>query len=165
MRTRAGLLALVVAAAVAVLALAAVPAGAAVKFKFFQKGESSSLTDSSGNPITDPNVAPKAGDKFVVTDRDFVGNHKHHAKRYSATDHLACTFTSATEAVCDGQFAIRGSMLLAENVNVNLDFSKPTIVVPITGGTGVFHRVKGGSVTSTAVGDTGTSDVTISVHG
>lgn len=165
MRIRMGRLAVLVAAVVAVLALAAAPAGAATKFKFFQKPESQSFTDSSGNPITDPNHEPVAGDKLTLTDRDFVGNHKHHARRYTATDHLACTFTTATAAVCNGQFAFGGSLLLAENVNVNFDFSKPTVIVPITGGVGAFQHVKGGSVTSTTVGNTSNSDVTITVHG
>jgi hypothetical protein len=163
MRTRIGRLVLVVAAAAAVLALATASAGAATKLKFFQKGESQSLTDSSGHPITDPNAMPAAGDRIDLTDRDFVGNHKRHAKHYTATDHLVCTFTTATEALCNGQFAIGGSLLLAEDVNVNLDFSKPTIVVPITGGTGVFQHVKG-TVTSTQL-KSGASDVVISLHG
>ncbi len=164
MRTRTGRLVLVVAAAVAALALAAASAGAATKIKFFQKGESASLTDSSGHPVTDPNATPTTGDKIDLTDRDFVGNHKRHAKRYTATDHLSCTFTAPTTALCNGQFAIGGSLLLAEDVTVNLDFSKPTIVVPITGGTGVFQHVKG-TVTTKQVGSSGDSDVTISLHG
>lgn len=164
MKTRMGRLVLVGAAALAAFAFAAASAGAATKIKFFQKGESASLTDSSGHPVTDPNATPTTGDKLDLTDRDFVGNHKRHAKRYTATDHLSCTFTAATTALCNGQFAIGGSLLLAEDVTVNLDFSKPTIVVPITGGTGVFQHVKG-TVTSKQVGSNGDSDVTISLHG
>jgi hypothetical protein len=163
MRTRPGRLILFVTAAATVLALTAAPAGAATKLKFFEKSESVSLTDSAGRPIADPNAAPAAGDTLEVTNRDFVGNHKHHAKRFTVTDHLRCTFTSASEAVCNGQFAIGGSMLLAENATVKLDFTTPTVVVPITGGTGVYEHAKG-TVTSNNIGNTGNADVTISLH-
>jgi hypothetical protein len=163
MRTRPARLTLFVTAAAAVLALAAAPAGAATKLKFFEKGESASLTDATGKQIGDPNAVPAAGDTLDISSRDFVGNHKHHAKHFTVTDHLRCTFTTASTAVCNGQFAIGGSMLLAENVNVNLDFTTPKVVVPITGGTGVYEHAKG-TVTSINIGNTGNSDVTITLH-
>ena len=160
MRTRAGLLALTVA--IGALALTALPVGAAsVKLKFFQQAESTTLFDTAGHVITDPNHVPVAGEKLDLTDRDFVGNHKKHAKHYTATDHLRCTFTAATTALCSGSVAIGGSMLLADDVNV--DFSKQPLVINGTGGTGIYKKLKG-SLTIKPIPHTQNADIVITLH-
>ena len=157
-------LALAGIAALLASCLAVAPASAAKKLRFFSKQVSSSLTDASGNPITNPNTPPAAGDRFVVTDLDYVGNHRHHAKRWTASDHFACTFTTPPAAICSGQIAIAGSMLFSDNVP--LDFANPsaTVTVPITGGTGRYRGAKG-TVTSVSVGKTNNSNLTITLTG
>jgi hypothetical protein len=154
-------LALATAAVVAALAIAAIPATAAKKvtLRFFSQVESGKVTDTSGNPV---NGAPKVGDVLSATDRDFVGNHKHHAKRYTVTDHLVCTFTVLpSTALCGGEFAIGGSMLLVEHATFDLGSSKLTF--PITGGTGRYKGMTGTGV-SNNVGNGGDSDVVIKLH-
>jgi hypothetical protein len=149
------------AAVIAALGILAIPATAAkkVQLRFFSQLESAKITDSSGNPV---NGAPKVGDVLRVTDRDFVGNHRKHEKRYSATDHLVCTITALpATGVCDGQFAIGGSMLFVEHTT--LDVSGSTLNFPITGGTGRFKGMTGTGV-SKNVGNGDDSDVVIRLH-
>jgi hypothetical protein len=145
--------------AVAVFATAPADAAKQVRLKFFSQSESVKLTDPSGNPLA--NGGPAAGDRLVSTDRNFVGNHKHHAKRYTSTDHLSCTFTSAAAAVCDGQIAIGSSLVFSDRVPVNL--SEPNLTIPLTGGTGRFKGMKGTAVAKAVAGSDDT-DVVITLH-
>jgi hypothetical protein len=147
--------------------LVASSASAATTLHFFSKQVSSTLKGPNGQPLS-PNATPTVGDSFDSTDLLYVGNHKHHAKTWTASDHLVCTFTSLTgpmnaTATCDGQIAIGGSMLLAENVKLSFS-SSSTVVVPLTGGTGKFRGAHG-HVKSTAIGKTNNSDITITFSG
>jgi hypothetical protein len=153
--------ALSAAVATAALGIAAIPATAAkkVELRFFSQLESVKITDASGNPVSG---APKVGDVVSVSDRDFVGNHKRHAKRYTVTDHLVCTMTAAPlTGICNGEFAIGGSMLLVEHATLDLVSSKLTF--PITGGTGRYKGAKGTGV-STDVGSGDDSDTVIKLR-
>jgi hypothetical protein len=147
-------------------ALTAAPAGAATTLHFFQKSTLQEFVDPAGNPITSPNAPPAVGDQFIANDENYLGNHKHHAKHWTATDHLVCTITSVTgtggQATCHGEIAIGGSMLLAENVPITLNNS-PTSVVKITGGTGKFSHARG-TVTSTTIGKSNNSDMVIKLR-
>ncbi len=142
-------------------ALVAAPAGAAGKaqLKFFSHITSQSLTGASGNPLSGRD--PAAGDRIVVTDVSYAGNHKRHAKRYTSTDHLACTFTGPTTGVCDGQFAIGPSMLLTENATI--DFRQPRLTFPIAGGTGRYRGARG-TIVNTSLQGGNDSDVVISLR-
>jgi hypothetical protein len=147
--------------------LVAGSASAATTLHFYDKQVSSVFKGPNGQPLS-PNAVPTAGDSFENTDLYYVGNHKHHAKKWTASGHLVCTFTSITgpmsgTATCDGQIAIGGSMLLAENVALSFS-SSPTVVVPITGGTGKFRGAHG-HVKSTGIGNTNNSDITITYTG
>ena len=95
-------------------AVAAIPATASkrITLKYFSKVESASVTDANGNPLAGE---PTVGSHLEVTDRNYLGNHKKHERKYSSTDHLNCTFTGTNTALCDGQFAIGGSMLLVQH--------------------------------------------------
>jgi hypothetical protein len=143
------------------LALGATPASArTTTLHFFQKETTDTFSGPDGKPIPPPTstTPPAAGDRFVTTDDDYAGNHKHHAAKATATDHLVCTFTNDLgQATCDGQIAIGGSMLLAENVSV--DFAK-TSGVPLNGGTGVYKHAHG-ATTSVGIANTSNSDFTI----
>jgi hypothetical protein len=155
------------ACAAIVSLLLASSASAATTLHFFDKQVSSIFKGPGGQPLG-PGATPTVGDSFDNTDLDYVGTHKHHAKTWTASSHLVCTFTSITgpmsgTATCDGQIAIGGSMLLAENAKVSFSNS-PTVVVSITGGTGKFRGAHG-HVKSTSIGNTNNSDITITFSG
>ena len=139
-------------------AVAAIPATASKKvtLKYFSKVESATVTDANGAPLTGE---PTVGSHLEVTDRNYLGNHKKHERKYSSTDHLVCTFTGPNTALCDGQFAIGGSMLLVQHQNIT--FKDAGLTVAITGGTGKFKGMKG-TVVSTNIGDN--SDDVITLH-
>ena len=150
----------------AVLALAVVvPTASArtVTLHYFSKQTSSTFVTPQGKPLG-PNSAPAVGDINDNTDLDYVGNHKHHAKRSKASDHLRCTITGSTKnsatATCDAQIAIGGSMLLANHTKLTFSESSAPVVVSIDGGTGIYRHAHG-TVTSTSVGNN--SDLTIKV--
>lgn len=139
-----------------------------ITLHFFQKGESFKITDAAGKPVSVKAAPPAVGDIIVATDLDYVGNHRHHAKQWTASDHLRCTFesvpstpTGTATAVCDGQIAIGGSMLLADNVRANL--RQTSTDVPITGGTGRYRGYHG-RAKSTSIGNSNNADFTIVVH-
>ena len=106
------------AAVVALLvALAVSSAGAAAPHKtqtlrFFSKPASITLTTTDGTVIRKPPYPEaKPGDVLDVNSLDYVGNHRHHAKRWSISDHVRCVF-GAGAPDCEGQVAIRGSLLI-----------------------------------------------------
>lgn len=132
---------------------------------FFQKSTSSTFLAADGTPTQPPSATspPAIGERFLVTDELYVGTHTRHAKAFTATDHLACTITTDTgAATCDGQIAIGGSMLLAQNVTVNL--AGASTVVTINGGTGRYLHARG-TATSVSVGTTPNSDFTVRFTG
>ena len=111
----------------------------------------------NGEPLTGVNAPSDATENtHTVTGVDYVGNHKRHAKRATASDHLRCTLTGLTadgaKAVCDGQIAIGGSMLLVNNESLTLPDSNGPLVFRINGGTGTYRHVHG-KITATTVGN------------
>jgi hypothetical protein len=151
-------------AVAASLALTAAPASAkTTTLHFFQKETSVEFLGSDGKPTAPPSGsnAPAVGDQFVSTDDDYVGNHKHHAAKATASDHIACTFTDTLgHATCSAQIAIGGSLLLADNVALNL--ASDNTVVPITGGTLVYKHAHG-TATSVTIGNSNNSDFTVKI--
>ena len=147
------------------LALAGGPstAGAAGStLHFFSKNTSQTITDASGTPLP-ASATPAAGDVLESSDLDYVGTHSHHAKSWTASDHLVCSLTDATgDATCFGEFAVGGSLIYADGVSTNL-FGTGTSV-PLSGGTGAYQSVTGGSVVSKEVGKSNNSDVTITLQ-
>jgi hypothetical protein len=145
----------------AVLGAAVAPAGAAAKtLRFFQKSTSSQFLGPDGMPLADPStIGP--GASFQATDVDYAGTHAKHASTFSASDHIACTFTTQTQATCNAQLAIGGSMLLANGVQVTFPTAQNApIVVPINGGVGAYAHARG-TATSVGIGNGNTSDFTI----
>ncbi|HUC38333.1 MAG TPA: hypothetical protein VMR97_14575 [Acidimicrobiales bacterium] len=161
---RAGVAAAVAAvSAAAVLAFAGGPASAKTStLHFFSKAQTDLAYHANGQPITNQNAQPSVGDYFISSDLDYVGNHKSHAKNYTASDNLACTITQSSSTsiigICDGVIAVGGSMLLANHVTVNLGSNNPTVA--INGGTGQYKNARGAVVTS-AVANTNNTDFTI----
>jgi len=151
------------AASIAVCAtIMAVGASAAaaktVTLHFFSKQVYMRISDASGHPLS-PNAAPAVGDRLSFASNDYAGNHKRHAKQATASDHIVCTLTSASSALCDGTIAIGGSLILGDDFV--LDFtSNAATAVKITGGTGVYWHAHG-TVIAKSVGNN--SDLTIKV--
>jgi hypothetical protein len=150
------------AAALAVSAVAAVPADAKT-LKFFSHETSTSFIEPSGDP---EHGEPSAGDITYGTDEDYVGDHKKHAKKATASDHLACTFITVDpqnghiDTQCDVQIALPGGMLLADRQMLN--FAQPTFSFKLTGGTGKYARIKKGSVTVSQIeGADGDTDLVV----
>jgi hypothetical protein len=144
--------------------LMAPPASAAgtTTLHFYSVHQTGTFTDAVGQPISAADATPVPGDHVDTTDLDYVGNHKHHASIFTASDHLACTFTSATAATCSAQVAIGGSLLLTNDVTVALTQNRPPL--PINAGTGKYTNARG-TVTPTTVGNSNNSDMTITVTG
>lgn len=157
------------AAAFLFCAVAAIPANAATHktLRFWSKQTSSKMFTAQGAPASDT-APPVPGDYFIDADSDYVGNHKQHAKTVSVTDHLICTFLTvdttnfAFTALCDGQIALPGGMLLADHVKISISGNQP-VVVPLNGGTGKYAKLKSGKVTSVSYNEkSDNSDLTIS---
>jgi hypothetical protein len=155
--------AIAAAVAVATMALAAAPASAkTTTLHYFSQSVSVKFTDAAGNPVN-PSASspPAAGDVFEAIGRDYLGNHKHHARQWTATDHLRCVFENANSATCDAEFAVGGSMLLANGIHPNLGSNPATYA--LNAGTGVFHGVHG-TLTAAAIAKTNNNDFTIKIH-
>jgi len=125
------------------MALSAMPASArTITLHFFSKQVYSSFTGPTGQPLG-PTAAPALGDRFSFADDDYVGNHRHHARTPFASDHSDCTIVSAGTALCDGQLALGGSMLFANNFAVSTSSSSGPSKVPINGGTNQYRHAHG----------------------
>ena len=131
-----------IAACATIMAVGASAAAAkTVTLHFFSKQIYSRISDASGHPLS-PNSAPAVGDRISFASNDYAGNHKHHAKQATASDHVVCTLTSASSALCDGTFAIGGSMILGDDFVLSLTSNAAT-TVKITGGTGIYRHAHG----------------------
>jgi hypothetical protein len=147
-------------------AIAAVGASAAVAksvtLHFFSKQVYSRISDSTGKPLPS-NATPAVGDRLSSASNDYVGNHKHHAKQATASDHIVCILTSSSTALCDGTIAIGGSMILGDDFALNFTSNAPT-VVKITGGTGSYRGARGTVVAKSAGKNSNNDDLTITVR-
>ena len=149
-----------VALAGAMLAMSALPASAkTITLHYFAKQTSFTMTDANGNPVSQ-NAMPSVGDRLSFSDDDFVGNHKHHAKRATASDHVDCNVNQPGKALCNGEQAIGGSMLLAQGFTIDFTSNGPTKVT-ITGGTLKYKRAHGTLVVKSLGPNGNNSDNTI----
>lgn len=123
--------------------LAPLASARAAKLSFYQVAGPTQFYGAAGNPISvnPPATLPAAGDSFDETDTDYAGSFKHHAKQWSATDHLTCAFTNSDTGMCDFQLAVSGSLLLFNHFTVH--FQDNSMVVGVSEGTGSFRRVRG----------------------
>ena len=149
------------AACLASMAVAAAPASAkTTTLHFFEKTVSFTITDANGNPVSQ-NQQPAAGDRFVIINNEYAGNHKKHSKKPTATVHISCVVGSNGTGLCNAEFAQGSSMLLADFWTINLS-SNGANNVTINGGTGKFAHARG-KVVSKPVGgpNSNTNDSTI----
>ena len=148
-----------VAACATIMAVGASAAAAkTVTLHFFSKQVYTRISDASGHPVA-PNAAPAVGDRLSFASDDYTGNHKRHAKQATASDHIVCTLTSNSTALCDGTIAVDGSLILGDDFVLNFNSNAATTVT-ITGGTGVYRHAHG-TVIAKSVGNN--SDLTIKV--
>ena len=146
------------ASAVVLLMLAALAPAASAKtatMHLFSRETSATFVTPQGHPLP-PNTRPSVGDVNDITGVDYIGNHKHHANAPTGSDHLRCTLTGLTtsgaKAVCNGQIAIAGSMLLVNDESLTLPDSNGPLVFRINGGTGTYRHARG-RITATTVGN------------
>ena len=150
----------VVIGALCAVAILATSASAATTLHFYDKQLSSTFTDPSGHPIGNSSKPPPSGSAINISAIAYAGNSKHHATAPTASIHLACVVTTAPKAVCFGQVAIGGSMLLANQFTVSLAGSgNPFSTVKLNGGIGRFAHARG-TVHTTPAGKSN-SNVTI----
>ena len=144
------------------LALSSGAAGASTSptiLHFFQKQTTLTFYNASGQVIEG---YPPVGGHVREDDVDYVGNHSHHAKHWSVTDHLYCSVVSApATADCFAEFATGGSLIYADNLTVNLASSSGTLA--IDGGTGSYAGYSG-TYSSTTIGSSNNSDVALTLH-
>jgi hypothetical protein len=161
-RTRAAQpVALLAAVLLAVCVGAPAASAKTVTMHLFSRATNSTFVDAQGHPLS-PSTPPAVGDTFDDTGVDYLGNHNHHAATPNGTDHLRCTITSIAStgprALCSGQIAIGGSMLLASDETFTLSGGPPP--TRINGGTGIYRHARG-LITPTNVGNN--TDFTIRV--
>lgn len=113
-RTAAALAVTLIAAAVAIPALSGAHTTSATAqiMKFYDKPVTITLTDASGHVTSRPPYPQaKAGDILDVYSLDYVGDHIHHAARWSMSNHLRCTFGHGAPT-CTSNVAVGGSLLV-----------------------------------------------------
>ena len=81
---------------------------------YFSKDVSVTVTHADGTVVRKPPFPDaEPGDVVEVNSLDYVGNHRHHARRWTASHHLRCEFETA-EPDCVSYVAIGGSLLIFE---------------------------------------------------
>jgi hypothetical protein len=142
--------------------LMALPASAAgtTTLHFYSVQQAFTATNAAGQPITASTTIP-VGAHYDTTDLYFVGNHQHHASSFSASDHIACTVTSASTQTCNGQIAIGGSLLLGNDVTVPFG-QNGAGTLPINAGTGKYKNAQG-TVSETFIANSNNVDITIAL--
>jgi hypothetical protein len=163
------------ALAVAALAAAAVPAlargsakpsqrhaGKTVVFRFYSVTASFTYTTAAGKVLAQPPKTPAAGDRLDITDLDYKGDHTHHAKRWTVSDHTQCVFgaTPGDAPTCYGQAAIGDGELLLFTTPGGPGGGGKTVV---SGGTGRFAGATG-TVEMSEIGDTNNADIVVTAH-
>jgi hypothetical protein len=105
---------ILVATALALLCAAALwpaaghAAGRNLTIKAFSKITSVTVTAPDGTVV---DRDPQPGDTLDVFALDFRGNHKHHAKRFFASEHLQCLFGTG-EPMCVSHVAFGRSLMV-----------------------------------------------------
>src|SRR4051812_18088030 len=103
----------IVAALVATLAVPSAGAAGGGKtqtLRFFSKDVSMTVTHADGTVDRKPPFGePQPGDILDVNSLDYLGTHRHHAKRWIASHHLSCVFADGGAPDCVSHVAIGGS--------------------------------------------------------
>ena len=120
--------------------------------RFFDKPVSIKLTHADGSVVApSESTQPQPGDVLDVYSLDYPGNHAHHAKRWTATNHLHCVFGTG-EPSCESHVAIGGSMLVFTGNPGTL-----------ANGTGIYQGATGRVTSAKEVKDNAT-DIVAKIH-
>jgi hypothetical protein len=96
---------------------------------------------------------PPVGGHVKFDDVDYVGNHSHHAKAWTVTDHTFCNIVAApATANCYYEFASGDSLIYVDNITIDLASSATSDSFHIDGGTGRYAAYSG-TVAATVVGN------------
>ena len=142
-RTGAVIIGGLCAVSILTASVTAASASAPATLHFYDKQLSSTFTDPSGHAIGSSDTSPPSGSALNATSIGYVGTFKHHATAPTASIHLACIVTTAPKALCFGQIAIGGSMLLANNFTVSLTGPTTHLRIKLNGGIGKFAHASG----------------------
>lgn len=120
--------------------------------RIFDKPVATTLTTPNGKVISRPPYPqPGPGDVLDVYSLDYTGNHRQHAKRWSMSSHLRCTF-GTTQPDCESQIALGGSLLLFRGNKLD-------------GGTGDYQGATGRVLSNKQVPGPGNrSDIVARIH-
>jgi hypothetical protein len=135
------------AVGIAVLVAAALPAPLASAqtqtLSFYEVNGPTSFYNAAGKVLhlNPPSTVPKVGDTFDETDRLYAGTSTSHAKKWTGSDHLRCTFEPSAKGQCSLQVAVGGSMLIENSFVVN--FKSNSWNLKLTEGTGRFAGMHG----------------------
>lgn len=149
-------LAAAAACALALLPSAGAQAGGRTQIlRFFDQPVSITLTRPSGVVIDQaPYPQARPGDVLNVNSVAYVGTHLRHAKKWTASSHLQCTFRPAGPPSCVSHVAIGGSQLVFSG--------NPGKLV---NGTGIYQGASGRVVSSKEVpGMDDASDVVLRIQ-
>lgn len=129
--------ALLTACAAVCFALVWSPAQAAegrtVTLRYFVKEVATTMVKADGTVISHPPYPqPDAGDTLQINSVDYKGNHRRHARRWTASQTQRCVFVAQGDAKCQIMVAIGGSLLFFDGT--------PSKVV---NGTGRFQGASG----------------------
>src|SRR4051812_25983609 len=100
--------------ALALVPVTASAAGRTETLRVYSKTQALVLTRADGTVIDKaPFPEAAAGDTLDIYAVDYAGNHKRHARRAMGSEHVRCSFTSASpEPSCESHVAIGGSLLI-----------------------------------------------------
>ena len=151
-----------IAASVASLAAFAIGSSVAAAkpttLHIFSKEIYSRVSDTKGKFVPPPGPI-NAGYHLSFASDDYLGNHKHHAKKPFASDKVNCTVLNAHDALCNGEIALGGPMVFADDF---LSTQANRLVAKISGGTGRYRHAHG-TVTAVAIPHSDNEDLTVRI--
>ena len=119
--------------------------------RFFDKPVAITLTEPTGKVTNRPPYPQaKPGDTLDVYSLDYAGNHRHHAKRWSMSTHLRCTFGTG-QPDCESHIATGSSLLIFH-------------ADKLTAGTGDYQGATGRVLSNKQVGNADASDIVARIH-
>lgn len=87
---------------------------------FFAKDTSFVYHNANGSIAPTPPRNPQSGDYFDSTANNYVGNHRQHAKHWTSSQHLRCTFGPGGPPTCQSQVAIGGALLVFDGFKLTV---------------------------------------------
>jgi hypothetical protein len=137
-------------------------AGSTHVLRLFAKTESFTYITASGKHVKALPKPVRPGDQLLQTNLDYVGDHAHHAAKWTDTDVERCILLSKGSVPCYVEIAVGGSMILAEGTLGESASGKTRFKV--VGGTGAYAGATGTIVAEDVPGNELDVDVVGTVH-